>query len=172
MRALALFASHTLAWGQAAPEPGPLPGARAAGRGRLRFWGLDVYDAALWVTPGFRQSAFAFHAFVLELDYLRAFSGADIARRSITEMRRTGGFSEQQAAQWQAALGKLLPDVRPGDRITGIHQPGQGAAFAFNGKRLGEIRDAQFSSLFFGIWLSPNTSEPGLREALLAGAPA
>ncbi|OYY49664.1 MAG: hypothetical protein B7Y54_12990 [Polaromonas sp. 35-63-240] len=27
-----------------------------------------------------------------------------------------------------------------------------------------------FARLFFGIWLSPNTSEPQLREALLAGA--
>ena len=29
------------------------------------------------------------------------------------------------------------------------------------------MRDAEFTRLFFGIWLSPRTSEPRLREALL-----
>ena len=38
-----------------------------------------------------------------------------------------------------------------------------------NGKPTGEIRDAEFARLFFGIWLSPKTSEPELRAALLAG---
>ena len=35
----------------------------------------------------------------------------------------------------------------------------------------GEILDARFSRLFFAIWLAPTTSEPGLRQALLAGTP-
>ena len=33
---------------------------------------------------------------------------------------------------------------------------------------VGEVADAEFSRLFFGIWLSPQTSEPGLRQALIA----
>ena len=32
------------------------------------------------------------------------------------------------------------------------------------------MRDAEFARLFFGIWLSPRTSEPALREALLGPA--
>ena len=42
----------------AQPAVGPqelVPSAQAAGQGRLRFWGLDVYDARLWVAPGFRH---------------------------------------------------------------------------------------------------------------------
>jgi hypothetical protein len=37
----------------------------------------------------------------------------------------------------------------------------------FNGQPLGEIRDAEFARRFFAIWLSPQTSEPKLRLALL-----
>ena len=37
-----------------------------------------------------------------------------------------------------------------------------------NGKAKGEIADAEFDRLFFGIWLSDATSEPALRQALLA----
>jgi hypothetical protein len=54
--------------------------------------------------------------------------------------------------------------------VTGIHRPGVGAVFQINGKPGGEIADAQFARLFFGIWLSPTTSEPKLRSALLAGS--
>ena len=57
--------------------------------------------------------------------------------------------------------------MRAGDRITGVHLPGEGARFFVNGRLQGELRDADFARLFFGIWLSPRTSEPALREALL-----
>ena len=147
-----------------------VPSGHAAGQGRLRFWGIDVYDASLWVATGFRQDNFAAHGFALQLQYLRSFSGADIARRSLEEMDRVGGFSAAQRVAWQASLARLLPDVRTGDRITGIIRPGRAALFLHNGRPLGEIGDAQFARLFFGIWLAPQTSEPGLRAALLAGA--
>lgn len=158
-------------WSQATDTvaPEPFPATRAAGHGRLRFWGIDVYDARLWVAPGFRQSDYAAHPFALQLQYLRGFSGADIARRSLEEMRRESPMSPDQAAAWQSGLARLLPDVRAGDRITGVNQPGRGALFLLNGKPLGELGDARFARLFFGIWLAPQTSEPALRAALLAG---
>ncbi|GAC1599422.1 MAG: hypothetical protein NVS3B2_00490 [Ramlibacter sp.] len=78
-------------------------------------------------------------------------------------------IAPEQAAAWQSGLARLLPDVREGDRITGINQPGRPPLFLLNGKPLGEMGDAGFARRFFGIWLSPQTSEPGLRTALLAG---
>lgn len=64
-----------------------------------------------------------------------------------------------------------FPDVKEGDRLTGVHRPGEAARFHFNGASVGELRDAEFARLFFGIWLSPRTSEPALRDALLGTAP-
>ena len=141
-----------------------------AGQARLRFWGLDVYDASLRVAPGFRQADFPAHGFALQLHYLRSFSGADIARRSIEEMRRAGNMSPAQAATWQAALARILPDVANGDSITGVNRPGRPPLLFHNGRPLGEVGDAQFARLFFGIWLAPWTSEPALRADLLAGS--
>ena len=60
--------------------------------------------------------------------------------------------------------------VKAGDRITGVYQPATGAVFWRNGSLLGEVRDPVFARQFFGIWLSPQTSEPQLRRALLASA--
>ena len=147
-----------------------LPGARLAGQGRLTWWGLAVYEARLWVQPGFTAADFAVHPFALELRYLRELRGSAIAQRSIDEMRRAGEFSEQQAQQWRQALAGILPDMRPGDRIMGVHAPGQGASFLIHGKPAGMIADPLFASLFFAIWLGPATSQPGLRAALLGAA--
>jgi hypothetical protein len=66
---------------------------------------------------------------------------------------------------------RLFPDVKAGDRITGVHRPGESAAFFVNGRAVGEVREARFASLFFGIWLSPRTSQPALRAALLGATP-
>ena len=50
--------------------------------------------------------------------------------------------------------------------------PGTATRIFVNGTLRGEVRDAEFTRLFFGIWLSPRTSEPRLREALLGPARA
>ncbi len=62
---------------------------------------------------------------------------------------------------------QILPDVKAGDRLTGVQRPGEGSRFFVNGQTSGEVRDAEFTRLFFDIWLSPRTSQPRLREALL-----
>lgn len=147
-----------------------LPQAQALGQTRLRVFGFKIYDAQLWVAPGFSTQRFDQHAAALELTYLRAFKAADIAARSITEMRRSADISAAQAAQWQQEMQRVFPDIQPGDRLLGVHQPGVGASFWFNGRPAGEIADPAFARLFFGIWLSPQTSEPAMRTALLAGA--
>ncbi|NMM09705.1 MAG: hypothetical protein HHJ16_05465 [Polaromonas sp.] len=147
-----------------------LPQGQLIGKGRLTIWGFQVYDARLWVPAGFAAENYASQPLALELAYLRAFDATDIARRSLQEMRRSQPISENQAAQWTAEMLRVIPNVRKGDRILGVHRPGVGASFWVNGKASGDIRDEEFAKRFFGIWLSPKTSEPKLRGALLAGA--
>jgi len=153
-----------------------LPAASLSGQAVFTYWGFEVYRAALWVAPGFAAQAYGQSPFALELAYLRDFKGADIARRSMSEMRRQGPLAPAQEAEWENQMRALFPDVSNGDRIIGVNQPGTGAVFWSNGRLLGEVRDPVFAKLFFGIWLSPRTSEPELRRALLPqekpGAPA
>ncbi|WP_082517043.1 chalcone isomerase family protein [Acidovorax sp. Leaf78] len=151
-----------------AEAAGPLSGARLVGQGTLSFLGFDVYRARLWAAPGFDSSDYAAHPLALELTYHRGFSADAIAKRSLDEMRRVGSFTPEQAARWQQALQAALPDVKPGDRLLGVYQPGAGAVFRMGGRVVGEVPDAEFARLFFGIWLSPKTSEPALRQALIA----
>ncbi len=177
--AFALGGAVLLSHAQTPASPQPpthvaeaVPGAVFSGSARLRFLGFDVYDSALWVTPGFKAANYAQSPLILELTYLRSLGGQAIAKRSISEMRRSGPISAEQEQRWLAAMQQSFADVKSGDRITGVHNPVSGARFWFNGLARAPINDAEFSRLFFGIWLSSATSEPGLRTALLANAPA
>lgn len=147
-----------------------LPGAQWTGTARMRFFGLSIYDSKLWVAPGFKASTYAQHPFALELTYLRGLSGTAIAERSLTEMRRVGSMSGEQESRWLKRMQETFPDVKEGDRIVGLHTPGVGARFWFNGQARATVADPEFSRYFFGIWLSDSTSEPKLRSALLERA--
>jgi len=163
-----------LALGHASAKSAPqevhadLPNATLAGNSRFTFLGFGIYEASLWVTPGFSTSAYDRHAFALALTYLRDFTGEAIAQRSETEMRRQPGATEAQLDTWKRRMREVFPDVRKGDRLTGIHRPGEGARFHINGQAAGAVPDADFSRRFFGIWLSAQTSDTRLRDALTA----
>ena len=147
-----------------------LPDACWSGSARLRFWGLEVYDAQLWVAPGFRAAHYGQHRLALSLTYLRRLRGKAIAERSLTEMRRQGPLSPEQESAWLDAMQATFVNVSVNDRLSGLHQPGQGARFWLNAQPLGSLADASFSQRFFGIWLDAASSEPELRRALLANA--
>lgn len=141
--------------------------ARLAGTSRFTYWGFEVYQATLWVAPEFKLASMNDVPYALDLRYLRTFKGKDIAQRSIDEMRRVQSVSDARAQAWLKLMQDTFPDVKEGDRLTGIHLPGKGVRFLLNGQPLGEVADAEFARVFFGIWLSEKTSEPKLRQALL-----
>jgi len=137
------------------------------GEGSLRWLGLKIYDARLFSTGRLAPERLMESPFALELTYARNFAGAAIAERSVEEMRKIGAGRPDQHGNWQAAMQRIFPDVRAGDRLRGIHQPGRGASFVLNGETIGSIDDPEFSSAFFAIWLDPRTTEPALRKSLL-----
>jgi Chalcone isomerase-like len=147
-----------------------LPGAQLQGESRFRWFGLHIYDVRLWTAARLEADALPERPFVLELVYARSLAGADIAERSLEEMRHLGAIDAALARAWQDAMRAAFPDVREGDRLSGWHRPGQGAAFFHNARPTGEITDPRFAALFFGIWLSPRSREPALRRALIGSA--
>ncbi len=149
------------------PEAAEISNARSVGAARLTVWGFQVYDARLWAPPEFSADNYERRSFALEITYLRSFDNGAIAERSLKEMRGIGNISEQQSVRWLGQMRKIFPDIAKGDRLVGVHKPGEGAVFSLNGKPVGEIRDPEFGRLFFGIWLSPQTSAPELRRELL-----
>ena len=146
-----------------------LPQHRLLGKARLSVYGFQVYDSRLWVLPGFNTESFYKQPFALELAYLRDFKNDAIVERSLAEMRRVAAIDDAKAIAWTQAMLRVIPNIKKGDRVLGVNRPGEGATFWVNGKSAGAIDDAEFAQLFFGIWLSPKTSQPKMRAALLAG---
>jgi hypothetical protein len=160
------IASSAWALDAAAPPEvlAALPQARSPGHGRLRFMGLRVYDARLWLRAQDAVAApdWAAQPLALEIRYLRGLKGEQIAERSL---------DADTGQRWLAQMKALFPNVVDGDRLTGVNLPGVGARFYLNGQSRGEVPDAEFARRFFGIWLSPRSSDAKLRAALLGQGP-
>lgn len=147
------------------------PDLRLAGQGTLRMFGLRIYQVRLFVSPrGLPGDTLTGLPYALDLYYARAFRGADIARRTRTEMEALGQGSPADREQWEAQLLQLFPDVRENDHLSGLYQPDVGTIFLLNGRRIGVMPGDKFARAFFSIWLDPRTAAPAVRQALLAGS--
>ena len=166
-----VLAWHAVSWANV-PPPLPEDVVRIApelaprGGGEFRFLGFAVYDGWLWTASGAWPSS---GPYALDLHYRRDLRGEDIASRSIDEIRRLGAGTPVQHARWQAAMAQLFPDIRRGDRMTGVYTPRGTARYFHNGRMIGEIDDPEFARAFFAIWLDPRTSRADFRERLLGG---
>lgn len=176
IRAALVLASTASLWvpvqaGNAEPTAAAaLSGKQPLGSSLFRFWGFEVYQATLHAPAGFEPGRFEQQRLGLALQYRRAFKGADIAKRSIDEMQAIAALTPQQIADWTTAMVRAFPDVKAGDELLGLHVPGSGARFYLNGQWRSSVDDPAFSARFFGIWLSPKTSAPQLRAALITGS--
>jgi len=140
------------------------PNLKVQGGGELTFFGISVYDGYYWSpTRGWTQDG----PFALDLHYHRALDGARIAERSLSEIAKLGYGTAEQRARWGDEMRRMFPDVRRGDRLTGVNLPGGVVRYFHNGKSIGEIADPGFARAFFGIWLDPKTSEFAFRQLLL-----
>lgn len=140
------------------------PSFQLAGQGRLRWFGLHIYDAKLWAENGKFDVA---GRFALDISYAREISSKRLVQSSLDEMRRLGWDDVKRLAAWRDAMTKVFPDVHKGDSITGVNVPGSGVVFYHREKSIGVIDDREFARAFFAIWLDPRTREPGLRNSLM-----
>ena len=141
------------------------------GQGKYTYWGFDVYNASLWASEAtLVPEQWGNQRIALELQYLRDFNGADIAKRSIDEMHAQNALSKSKASIWLKTLEGIFPNVAKGQSLTGIYIPNAGAQFLFDNTVIGEIKDTELSKRFFDIWLAPQTSAPDLRKKLFAGS--
>lgn len=140
------------------------PAFRELGEGRLRFIGIHVYDSSVWAPGGAFSPK---EPYALEIRYAISIKGRALTERSIKEMRGQGYRDEAKLARWEKEMDRVFPDLKPGDRLVGVHLPGKEVRFFSQEKFLGAVTDPEFAQAFFDIWLSEKTSEPGLRAKML-----
>lgn len=135
------------------------------GTGSLRVLLMKAYDASLW-TDAARWSMQS--PFALTLKYHFNCSASDIVDRAIEEIKASSpNLSTTTLTRYRQLIGSLLPGARSGDEMTGLYTPDGTVRFFVDGQKTGEVKDPQFAQAFFGMWLSPQTSEPDIRAGLL-----
>lgn len=141
-----------------------VPNAQVVGEGRLIVWLWKVYDATLYAPDGVWSQE---KPFALRLRYLRDFTGEEISKRSLKEMRQQGYLNEVKLSRWYDQMVAVFPDVSAGDELTGVFVPNKATHFYDKTKLKGSIEDQEFGIQFFDIWLNEKTSEPKLRKKLM-----
>lgn len=166
---LALAAAQSARGGEATGGwRAELPGAIAIGSGELRWFGLRIYDAALWSgQQPFDPAA----RFALQLTYQRSISRERLVQTSLDEMRRLGTAPSDSSLfdKWELQLRKAFIDVAAGDQLIGVHLPGYGMRLYDQRKLVADIPDPHLARAFFGIWLHEASRDQALRRQLLGG---
>ncbi len=137
------------------------------GEARLQVLLWEVYHSRLFA-PGGRYQPDA-RPLRLEITYLRDIDSAALVKQTAKEWRHLGQEHPSQA-EWLSLLAGLWPNVSEGDVLVLDINEGS-SQFSHNGETLGEIADADFGPSFLAIWVSPDTSRPELRRALLGMEP-
>jgi hypothetical protein len=163
---LALCVAATPALAAAPSEIAPVIHATAPhGEGDYTFLLMSAYQAQLWTdAPQWSMKT----PFALTIIYHMGFSTDDFVSRAKDEMKHVDpSLTDGQLAAYSAAMTKVFPPVDKGDEITALYQPGKSVKIFKNGQPTGAVAVKGFAQPFFGIWLSPATSNPGLRQKLL-----
>lgn len=144
-------------------------GARAqswelVGEARLTFLFWSVYDSRLYSLDG--QYDDGQRPLRLEIQYLLDVDADDLVSRTLEEWRHQQ-LQHPRQQQWGAQLAGIWPDIREGDVLAIELDAAGDNTFYLNGELLGGVDDEAFGSQFLAIWLSPATSQPDLRLALI-----
>lgn len=134
------------------------------GEARLQVFIWPVYTSRLYSADGGYVAGQ--RPVRLDIEYLRDIDAEDLLSRTQAEWEHLNVTREQQQ-RWLARLAELWPNVTEGDVLSMVVDDSNASTFYRNGERLGTLDDPDFGQRFLDIWLSPDTSRPELRLALL-----
>ncbi|MFH0266555.1 chalcone isomerase family protein [Vibrio rumoiensis] len=133
------------------------------GEARMTYLFWDIYDAKLYNRSG--QYSSEQFPLLLSLSYLRDIQAKDIVQATNEQWQHLG--KQSLVGQYDQTLMDMWPDIQQGDTLSVLVENNQASTFFYNGKKLGVIRDPDFTESFIAIWLSPNTSHPKIRKQLI-----
>lgn len=141
----------------------PLNSLNKVGEAEFSVMFIDIYDITLYSDTSAYNPASQHYA--LSIKYHRNVSAERLVSLTQDQWEHLG-IAESDIQKYGSALQALWPDVKKGDNLT-IHVTPGTSHFYHNNTAIGAIDDAGFGHMFTDIWLSPETSAPGLRRDLL-----
>lgn len=153
-----LVASFALAAQPAPPEVSArFSTPELQGAATTRAWGLQLFDAQLWMEEA---GSFSYgHPFALSLTYGTRFSRESIARSTVSEIVRVEGGTEDTHKPLYDQLVSCIPDVHRGLRITGVAENAAQVSLYVAGRKACTLSYPNLRARFFGIWLAPSSRD-------------
>lgn len=127
----------------------------------------DIYRAKLMTSSGQYPLKGTSNKLIFEINYFADISSEDLVKRTEEQWQHIG-LSKQQYQAYLPQLKQLWPNIQDGDTLSLLIKEQQ-SHFYFNQRYIGTVTSPQFGQQFIDIWLSPRTSQPGLRAQLLGG---
>jgi len=137
---------------------------KTVGQAEMRWLFFPLYQVALKTADGRYQGNRYPQA--LDILYRRNIAKEDLLTATDNQWQRLR-VPEVQRQQWLKQLGTIWPTIKRGDRL-GLSVNTDGSNnFIYNGRNIGGVNDKKFGESFLAIWLSPNTSQPSIRQLLI-----
>lgn len=137
---------------------------KTVGKAEMRWLFFPLYQVALKTADGRYQENRYPQA--LDILYRRNIAKEDLLAATDNQWQRLR-VPAAQRQQWLKQLGTIWPTIKRGDRL-GFSVNADGSNhFIYNGRSIGGVNDKNFGESFLAIWLSPNTSQPGIRQLLI-----
>lgn len=134
------------------------------------IFGIDLYEAALWVERRVSTSSEALasdQAMVLHLRFVRGLTAAQLGEAFAASVRANAGDRAPRHADSLRALQDAMADVARGDSYTFVCEPGKGLVIERDGRTVARIPDEGFRRLFVRLYLGDIPPTEALRDALL-----
>ena len=138
---------------------------KTVGKAEMRWLMFPLYQVELKTSDGlYKQDRYPQTLNVL---YRRNIDKDDLLTATDQQWQRLG-VEAVKRQQWLKQLGAIWPSIKSGDKL-GFNVAANGNNnFTYNGKNIGGVNDAKFGEMFLAIWLSPKTSQPGIRQLLIS----
>lgn len=149
----------------------PSENLKQVGEARMSHLFWDIYDAKLFTQSGTYQAEpypAEQYPVLLSLTYLRDVEAEHIVKATNEQWQHLG--YSQFVGQYDEQLLKIWPDIKRGESLSVFVGADEKAVFYHNQRVIGGIDNPAFASHFLAIWLSPNTSEPKMRQQLINSA--
>ena len=137
---------------------------KTVGKAEMRWLLFPLYQIEL-KTPDGRYQANRYPQ-VLDIMYRRTIEKQHLLTATNQQWQRLG-LPQAKREQWIAQLNKVWPSVKAGDTLSFQLNADGKNTFVHNGRNIGGVSDTQFGESFLAIWLSPKTSQPGIRQRLI-----
>lgn len=135
------------------------------------FW--TIYDSELR-TPNGQYNDKSNAPLALVITYRRNIDAEDLLDATVDQWEHLG-YSKQQIADWLPEMTGVWPNVSKGDRLIYVLQSNAGQFYyqpRLGAPSLsGTLSTPALAKAFSAIWLSPSTSYPSLRLALIGRKP-